>query len=39
MLHHGIKFISSWRMFQHGEKIDIEEGHVTSRQVVISTVN
>ena len=27
MLHHGPEFISSWRRFQHGETIDIEEEH------------
>ena len=39
MLHHGPEFISSWRRFQRGETIDIEEEHVTSRQLVIFTVN
>ena len=39
MLHHGPKLISSWRRFQHGETTDIEEEHVTSRQLVILTVN
>ena len=39
MLHHGPEFISSWRRFQHGKTIDIEEEHVASRQLVILTVN
>ena len=39
MSYHSPKFIQSWRMFQHSEKIDIEEEHVTSRQLVISTMN
>ena len=29
MLHQGTEFISRWKMFKHGEKIDIEEEHVT----------
>jgi len=39
MLDHGPEFISSWRRFQHGETIDIEEEHVTSRQLVTLIVN
>ena len=39
MFPHGPEFIWSWRRFQHGETIDIEEEHVTSRQLVILTVN
>ena len=39
MFYHDTEFISSWRMFQQGEKFDIEEEHVIARQLVISTVN
>jgi len=39
MLHRVPKFISSWRRFQHGETIGTVEEHVTSRQLVIITVN
>jgi len=39
MLHQGTESISRWKMFKHGEKIYIEEEHVTLRQLMISTVN
>ena len=35
MLHQGTEFRSEWKMFKNGEKIDIEEEHVTSRQPMI----
>ena len=34
MLHQGSEFISRWKMFKHGENIDIEEEHVTLRHRV-----